>query len=149
MRKILCLDKWREPMENHQKSYVLNTSRYKWENYNLLTKHIFLYHSALTTRAEKSIPSSNLCPLWNNQSSQRFPNCNVKPTVSRSFIDAQHSHIFFYLRVVQHISINSNHFLDPRSALISNAKFFVVPMRAYFCRSGTDRLKNLGKTFLL
>ena len=107
---ILCLDRGCEkfsawingakPMENHRKSNVFNTSRYKWENDNLLTKHTLLCHTALTTRARKSIPSSNLCPLWNDQSSQPFPNYNVKPTVSRSLIDAQHSQIFSNLRVV-------------------------------------------------
>ena len=100
MWKNLCVDKWRETGENHRKSNVFNTSRYKWENDNLLTKHTLLYHTALTTRARKSIPSSNLCPLWNNQSSQPFPNYNLKPTVSRSLIDAQHSQIFSKLRVV-------------------------------------------------
>ena len=97
---ILCLDRGCEkfsawindakPRETHRESNIFNTSRYKWENDNLLTKHTLLCHTALTTRARKSIPSSNLCPLWNDQSSQPFPNYNVKPTVSRSLIDAQH-----------------------------------------------------------
>ena len=51
-----------EPMKNHRKSNVLNTSSYQCDNDNLLAKHTLLYHIALTTRNENSFQVATCVP---------------------------------------------------------------------------------------